>query len=103
MRAGGRSSPSPSHLYTVGLFSLLIIAELARGRRWSRNLDPNFSHWTTTNFTPFLIQLRFLSCAQGITRCYHLANSTQILRLLHRATALKPPTQTSQLRFPFQE
>ena len=31
MRAGGRSSPSPSHLPIVGLLSVLVIAELARG------------------------------------------------------------------------
>src|SRR6218665_3876176 len=108
MRAGGQSSPSPSHLHTVGLLSVLIIGELARGRRWSRNLDPNFCHWTTTNFTPFLIglQLRFSSCAQDITICYHLANSMQPntqTSSSHRATAIKPPSQTSQLRSPFQE
>src|SRR6218665_3591085 len=103
MRAGGQYSPSPSHLHPVGLLSVLIIAELARGHRWSRNLDPNFCHWTTTNFTPFLIglQLRFLPCAQDITRCYHLANSTQNYSS-HRATALKPPSQPSQLRSSFQ-
>src|SRR6218665_2598620 len=107
MRAGGQPSPSPSHLHTVSLLSVLIIAELARGRRWSRNLDPNFCHWTTTNFTPYLIglQLRFLSCAQDITRCYHLANSIQILRLLPptEQRPKKTPSQTSQLRSPFQQ
>src|SRR6218665_3559144 len=39
MRAHGQSSPSPSHLPRV--VSELIIAELARGHRWNRNLEPN--------------------------------------------------------------
>src|SRR6218665_2455529 len=103
MRAGSQSSPYVFHLLTVGLLSVLIIDKLARGHRWSRNLDPNScpgpgieprnsrlgiqhaNHWITAHFTPFLVQLRFLSCVQNITRCYHLANSTQTLRSL-------PPT-----------
>src|SRR6218665_2888092 len=52
MRAGGQSSPSPSHLHTVGLLSVLIIAELARGRRWSRNLEPNFCPGRDSNPEP---------------------------------------------------
>src|SRR6218665_989969 len=44
MRADGQSSPSPSHLPTDSIYvvSVLIIAELARGRRWNGNLEPNF-------------------------------------------------------------
>src|SRR6218665_2372500 len=40
MKAGGHSSSSPSHLPTNRVRSvLLIIAELARGPRWGRNLE----------------------------------------------------------------
>ena len=44
MRAGGQSSPSPSHLLTDSVQSTHHSwnSELARGRKWNRNLEPNF-------------------------------------------------------------
>ena len=53
MRERCQSSPSSSHLPTdSALVSVLIIAELARGCRWNRNLEPNFCLGRDLNAEP---------------------------------------------------
>ena len=53
MRAGGQSSPSPLHLPTdSGCQCTHHVAELARGRRWSINLEPNFCPGRDLNSEP---------------------------------------------------
>src|SRR6218665_2531793 len=64
MRAGGKSSLSQSHLPTDCAVSVLIMAELARGRRWSRNLEPNFCPGRGLNPEPHGWQCSTLTTAQ---------------------------------------
>src|SRR6218665_1517980 len=72
MRAGGKSSPSPSHFPIVSLLSLLVIAELAR----EADLPITFS---LTRMTKTLCPVNFSTPTPSHVRHHHrLQRSTTL-------------------------
>jgi len=105
---------SSSHLQCM--FSVLIIAELARGRRWNRNLEPNFwpgrdlnpepHDWQSSTLTTSLSELGKAQnprAWKSIGRCQQSTDDSQSVALVEQSlmcAGLKKQTSIREVQRP---